>query len=160
MAESFLNGDRTKELWLAIKTLLSDKVDLSTLEDYATADAVATAITTALTNYATDSDVTSAITTALADYMTATEVNEAIAAIVVESSGIKFELVDELPETGEENIIYLVPNGQSGSNIKDEYMWVNNNWEVMGSTSIDLSNYWSRDDLNIMTAEELQEILV
>lgn len=160
MAESFLNGDRTKELWLAIKTLLADKVDTSTLEDYATADAVATAITTALTNYATDSDVTSAITTALANYMTATEVNEAIAAIVVASSGIKFELVDELPETGEENIIYLVPNGQSGSNIKDEYMWVNNNWEVMGSTSIDLSNYWSRDDLNIMTAEELQEILV
>lgn len=160
MAESFLNGDRTKELWAAIKTLLAGKVDTSTLDDYTTAGGVATAITTALTNYATNSDVTSAITTALADYMTTTEVNEAIAAVVVESSGIKIELVDTLPEAGESNIIYFVPNGKTGNNIKDEYMWINGKWEFMGSTSIDLANYWSKDDLTIMTSAELQEILV
>lgn len=160
MPEKFLNGNRTKELWVAVKTALAGKVDTSTLDDYATVEGVATAITTALANYATDSDVTLAITTALADYMTATEVNEAIAGIVIEASGIRFESVDSLPETGEANVIYLVPNGLEGSNVKDEYMWVNNAWEIMGSTSINLTNYWSKDNLEIMTAEELQEILV
>lgn len=160
MAESFLNGDRTKELWATIKTLLAGKVDTSVLDDYVTTDAVATAITTALTTYPTNTEVSDAIQAALADYMTSTEVTDAIAAAISSSAGLRFEFVDELPETGEANIIYLVDNGQEGNNVKDEYMWLNDKYERIGSTSVDLTNYWSKDDLSIMTSEELQEILV
>lgn len=158
--ESFLNGSRTAELWAAIKTALAGKADLSALDGYTTPDAVATAITSALTNYATNASVQTAIATALADYMTTSEVNDAISAAVVEAAAIKFEAVDSLPETGEPNVIYLVPNGQAGSNVKDEYMWIDEKWEVLGSTAIDLTKYWSKQELQVMTAAELQAILV
>lgn len=158
--ELFLNGARTAELWAAVKTALAGKANVSDLNNYATPDAVATAITTALTNYATNTGVQTAITTALANYMTTSEVNDAIAQAVTNAAHIKFQAADSLPETGEINVIYLVPNGATGGNIKDEYMWIDGKWEVLGSTAMDLSGYWSKEELAIMTAEELKGILV
>lgn len=158
--ESFLNQNRTAELWTAIKTALAGKVDLSALDNYTTPDAVATAITSALANYATNASVQTSIATALADYMTESEINDAISAAVVEASGIRFEAVESLPETGTVNVIYLVPNGQTGNNVKDEYMWIDSKWELIGSTAVDLTGYWSKQDLQVMTAAELQAILV
>lgn len=160
MADSFLNGDRTAELWTAIKTALAGKADLDALDRYTTPDAVATAITSALSNYATNASVQTAIATALANYMTTSEVNDAIASAVVAASGIRFEAVDTLPETGEANVIYLVPNGKTESNVKDEYMWIDGAWEPLGSTEVNLDGYWSKQELTVMTSEELQAILV
>jgi len=160
MADRFLNEKRTAELWTAIKTALAGKADLSALDGYTTPDAVATAITSALANYATNAGVQTAIAAALADYMTASEVNDAITSAVVAASGIRFEAVDTLPDAGEENVIYLIPNGKTGNNIKDEYMWINGKWELLGSTAVDLTGYWSKDELAVMTAEELKAILV
>lgn len=54
------------------------------------------------------------------------------------------EVVDTLPENGEENIIYLIPN-DNGS--RDEWMWINNDWEKIGNTEVDLSNYITTDNL-------------
>ena len=160
MTDTFMNGERTAELWTAIKTALAGKANLSDLDGYTTPEAVATAITSALANYATNAGVTAAVATALADYMTASEVNDAITSAVVAASGIRFETVDALSETGEVNVIYLVPNGKTGSNVKDEYMWIDGKWEILGSTAVNLSGYWSREELTVMTAEELQAILV
>lgn len=60
---------------------------------------------------------------------------------------IEFKVVDELPEKGEKNTIYLVPN-KSGieENIYDEYIWVNESWEVIGNVSIDLFNYYTKTE--------------
>lgn len=160
MRESFLNDARVAELWAAVKTALAGKADLSALDGYTTPDAVATAITSALANYATNAGVQTAIATALANYMTASEVNDAIVKAVVKASGIRFEAVETLPEAGEVNVIYLVPNGQAGSNVKDEYMWIDGKWEVLGSTEADLDGYWSKEELTVMTADELKAILV
>lgn len=61
------------------------------------------------------------------------------------STGLKREIVQALP-TGNnisETTIYLMlkdPAGASGD-IYDEYMYINNNWEHIGSTEVDLSNY-------------------
>ena len=67
-------------------------------------------------------------------------------------STIRFNIVDELPSTGESNIIYLVPNTTSSEkNVYDEYIWVNNDFEIIGSTAIDLSNYAKLDSDNIFT---------
>lgn len=158
--EVFMGQDRVGELWAAVKTALAMKADVTDLEGYTTPDAVATAITSALTNYATNTGVTTAITTALADYLTASQVNDAIASAVAAARNIVFKTVDQLPETGEANVIYLVPNGQEGPNIKDEYMWIDGAFELLGSTKVDLTDYWSKQALRPMTADELKAILI
>lgn len=53
--------------------------------------------------------------------------------------------VDELPETGEKNKIYLVP---SSDGTFDEYYWTADKWEVLGNVSIDLSNYPTFNQMN------------
>ena len=54
--------------------------------------------------------------------------------------GAKIEVVTELPETGEANVIYLVPKQDTSDNdVFDEYIWINDDWELIGSTDIDIS---------------------
>lgn len=158
------NADRVSELWAAFKVLLSGKVDTSVLDSYATVDAVATAITTALVSYPTDTEMRSAISTALVDYMTASEVNDAIASAVASSSGLHYEVVETLPKEGDSKIIYLISNGnednEDADDFYDEWYYYNGKWNFLGTTKPDLSNYWSKDELKIMTAEELEELLV
>lgn len=49
-----------------------------------------------------------------------------------------FTPVDNLPEVGEKNKIYLVPMSDGTFT---EYYWTGEAWEVLGSVSLDLSNY-------------------
>ena len=54
---------------------------------------------------------------------------------------LKYVVVDELPTTGEDNTIYLVPKTTSGTNnYYDEYMYIDSNWELIGDTEVDLSS--------------------
>ena len=63
--------------------------------------------------------------------------------------GVDYEVVSELPLVGKKGTIYLVPNGESGSdNIYDEYIWVTTGesgdiarFEFIGTTETDLTNY-------------------
>lgn len=72
------------------------------------------------------------------------------------SAGMKYEVVQELPETGEEGTIYLVPKSTSGtSNYYDEYMYINNAWEKIGDTEIDLSGYQTLIDSNHKLSADL-----
>lgn len=48
-------------------------------------------------------------------------------------------LVDALPDTGESDKIYLVPNEGSGTNSRDEFIFVNGAWELIGTTEVDIS---------------------
>ena len=59
-----------------------------------------------------------------------------------------FEVVDELPTEGiKTNTIYLIPSQSSGlNNVYDEWVYINNKWELIGTTAIDLSNYLSKDN--------------
>ena len=40
-----------------------------------------------------------------------------------------------------EGVLYLVPSGNTTGNLYDEYVYVNNQWELFGGASIDLSGY-------------------
>ena len=40
-----------------------------------------------------------------------------------------------------EGVLYLVPSGNTSGNLYDEYVYVNNEWELFGGASIDLSGY-------------------
>lgn len=58
-----------------------------------------------------------------------------------------FVPVDELPEVGEKNKIYLVP---ADNGTFDEYYWVvdQGKWEELGNVSLDLSNYPTIDQMD------------
>jgi len=66
-------------------------------------------------------------------------------------TGVQFEVVAELPLVGQSNIIYLVPKTiPNVDNIYDEYVWINNAYELIGDTEIDLSNYYTKTETNTL----------
>ena len=67
-----------------------------------------------------------------------------------------FEPVDELPETGEKNKIYLVP--VKGGTF-DEYYWTGEKWEVMGNVAIDLADYPTFDQMNAAIQDAVGNVL-
>lgn len=68
-------------------------------------------------------------------------VTTAVANAIAGITGISFEVVASLPASGSNGVIYLVSNSGTGSNIYDEYIWVSNRFEKIGSTDVDLSGY-------------------
>lgn len=71
-----------------------------------------------------------------------TKIEQLLAAGAVGSGSLEYEVVTALPETGETGIIYFVlVSSTRKKNVYDEYIWVNNDFEKIGSTDIDLSNY-------------------
>ena len=103
-------------------TVPTDNKNLTNGAGYQTASQVQTAITSY--GYQTSSQVQTAI-------------NNALAGI----TGISFEVVASLPSTGVVGVIYLVSNSGSNPNSYDEYIWVNNKFEKIGTTDVDLSGY-------------------
>lgn len=69
--------------------------------------------------------------------------------IIEDITTFHFEIVQALPTTDiQTNIIYLVPKSPSGTNdIYTEYVYINNAWEKIGETQIDLSNYVTNTSL-------------
>lgn len=60
-----------------------------------------------------------------------------------DAGAIKMIIVNELPSTGQDDTIYLVPiTGETGNNY-DEYVYVNNQWEKLGGiqVEVDLTDY-------------------
>lgn len=72
--------------------------------------------------------------------------------IVAGISGMHFEVVQELPVSDiRTDTIYLVPNAsQIQDNVYDEYIYLadNEEWEIIGSTSVDLTGYVTTTDLS------------
>lgn len=56
--------------------------------------------------------------------------------------------VDELPtEDIKDYILYLVPSDDpEEENLCYEYLYINNAWEMVGTTSVDLSNYYTKSE--------------
>lgn len=60
---------------------------------------------------------------------------------------VKMQVVDTLPETGETDTIYLVKKNNPGEqNLYDEYVYTDTGWEHIGDTSVDLSNYYTKEE--------------
>lgn len=68
--------------------------------------------------------------------------------ILKEKPNLSISIVDELPEVGQEGILYLVPSQDPAlENAYDEYVWLpeSESFEMVGSTAIDLSNMVTTD---------------
>ena len=63
------------------------------------------------------------------------------------------EPVDALPtENISETTVYLVPNEGSGTNARDEYIYVNGGWEMLGTIETDLSGYYTSAQVDELIA--------
>lgn len=72
---------------------------------------------------------------------------------ILKQKGI-YKVLEELPQEGQVNIIYLVPRQDAlDKNIKDEYMWIDGRWESVGTTSIDLADYTTKVEFNEVKQE-------
>lgn len=92
-------------------------------------------------------------------YQTDTQVTTAINKALAGISGIEFKIVDSLPATGDKGTIYLKAHTHGAQDNYDEYVYVNNKWEKIGNTDIDLSNYVTFDDLIAITNTEIDAII-
>ena len=69
------------------------------------------------------------------------------------SGGTRFEVVTTRPETGETGVIYLVPASNSTTeNLYEEWVWVDDKWEQIGSAGLNLSNYAQLTTANTFSA--------
>lgn len=73
-----------------------------------------------------------------------------------------FQVVDELPtEDISTSTIYLISAGYvEEDNIYDEYIYVNGNWEHIGSTSVDLSDYVTKTFFNQNVGDATKNYIV
>ena len=139
-------------------TDIEGKLDKTTFTTYVedTAPTTYVAITNFKTNYldannvAYQTDLSLFITKEVSDltnYYTKAVVDSKLSNL----TNFHFEKVDELPQTGESNVIYLVPSEtQTTGNEYDEYYWdtTTNTFEILGSTAIDISNYYTKTEVD------------
>lgn len=122
--------------------LLSGKVDNSTLGSYYTK----TESDNLLSAKANQTDLT-----ALSGRVTQTETD--ITALQTAVSGaLKREIVQTLPTQDiSTTTIYMIRNTTtSGDNIYDEYMYINNLWELIGTSATDFSNYYTKTEIDTL----------
>lgn len=118
-----LSGNKTtSDLGITIPTKVSDLTNDT---------GFITNTTNNLTNYYTKTNT-----------YTKTEVDQLIGAI----STLNIEIVQTLPATGSTSTIYLVPKTASTNDNYDEYIYVSNSWEHIGSTEVDLTNYYTKTE--------------
>lgn len=60
----------------------------------------------------------------------------------------KFKIVDVLPEVGEFAVIYLVPSTTPSDNdVYDEWAYVSEKWERIGSTRFEIDSYYTKEEV-------------
>lgn len=109
---------------------------------------------------------------------------EEIETLVHDVASFEIKVVEELPEVGEKNTIYLVPSKQSKdntiysdtlfyddkilineeeSNSKDEYLWIGDKWELIGTTKLDLTSYATKqwiEDKDYINTTQLNDVIL
>lgn len=89
-----------------------------------------------------------ALETSLSKVYTKQDTDNAIAAAIAAVNHLSREIVEALPETANENVIYMVPReGGAGQDVYNEYMYINGAWEIIGDTSVDLTEYAKKEDI-------------
>lgn len=84
-----------------------------------------------------------------------------VTAALADTTRFSAVIVENLPETGDTNKLYLVAKTSGGTSDDgyDEYLYIGGKWEKIGSTNIDLSGYLKKDDIHVLTNSEITEII-
>lgn len=84
----------------------------------------------------------------LSNFVSLTEVYNVVNEAVGDITSFDTQVVSELPAEGVKGTIYFVANDSSeAGNVSKEYIWVNDAWELIGDTAIDLSPYVTWDNI-------------
>ena len=82
------------------------------------------------------------------DVNTEGSVDYKIAQALIDVDHLKRKVVTELPQEDiDANTIYMIGVRENGEDLYDEYMFIDGQWEVLGNTAIDLSNYYTKEEL-------------
>lgn len=111
------------------------------------------AIPTAVSQLDNDAGYISSAPTAVSqltndlNFATTSQVSTAITSAIGEINEFDVEVVATLPTQNiKDHTIYFVAKESSENDIYDEFMYINNAWEHIGSTEVDLSNYVTKTD--------------
>lgn len=80
-------------------------------------------------------------------FATKSEVTTQISTAVGNLTEFDTQVVQTLPATGVKGTIYFTPNNHGANDIYDEFIYVNNAWEKIGNTQVDLTGYARTDQL-------------
>lgn len=106
-------------------------------------------------NFATKEEIPTLLSQLTNDSNFKTEAE--IQSMINNASKLKKEVVDSLPTTGKDDVIYLVKNKSDENNVYTEYIWIDNKWEIIGDTKVNLTGYAKLIDLQEFTQQELEE---
>ena len=91
---------------------------------------------------------------------TVAEMNTAIGNAIGNINSFDMAVVQALPTQDiSTHTIYLVPKTGETNDVYDEYVYINNNWEMVGNTQIDLSNYVQKTDYASQTTGGVVKII-
>lgn len=82
-------------------------------------------------------------------------VTSAISTAMAGITKLDFQVVQTLPSTGVKGTFYLIANSGREQNVYDEYLWINNKYEKLGTREIDLSSYIKQSDMVAITNSEI-----
>lgn len=87
-------------------------------------------------------------------------VREYVKSVLANVAGFTAEIIERFPaDGGQAGVIYLLDNSTTqGDNAYSEYMWINNKWELIGSTAVNLSEYVKASELTPLTNSEIETI--
>lgn len=88
---------------------------------------------------------------------TVAEMNTAIGEAISQINSFDMAIVQTLPAQNiSTHTIYLVPKTGETNDVYDEYVYINNGWEMIGNTQIDLSDYATKDELPDVPVQDVQ----
>lgn len=89
------------------------------------------------------------------DYFTEEEIQEIKSNILDQVNQFSVLVVEELPTDNiDEHTIYFVPKTKTEQNdVYDEFIYINNGWEHIGTTEVDLSSYYKKDEIDTKLSE-------
>ena len=69
------------------------------------------------------------------------------------SAGLTREIVNSLPTDNiKTNVIYMLRNSQQSGDLYDEYMYINNAWEPIGTSATEMDNYYTKSETDNLPA--------
>ena len=80
--------------------------------------------------------------------------------LIATLNGLAISVVSELPTTDiDTHTLYLVPKTNPESpDVYNEYMYINNAWELIGSTEVNLTNYYTKTEVDTALTAKQDEL--